>query len=278
MKKLLLFLSLIALALTLSNCDSTTSNPLDVSNLDTLATQDVLTAFQIYSDLYNYVDKIAKYEEVNHSYDFTVDAIHVVITPADTTSAAHTYTMDFANVANHSGSISGALVGKYSTAGAVMTLNFNNYKANNNTVAGNYVITNAGNNTLNVILQNGQITKSDNSIITYATSMSVGVTTDNYSFGLPGSYTTPQTYGTTSNGKSFKLYTETSLVKPTACQYVETGIMDMKIDWTDTNGAQSLSAKINFGCDATGAVNNQCDDWIGAQIPPLTTYLPLRLH
>jgi len=53
----------------------------------------------------------------------------------------------------------------------------------------------------------------------------------------------------------------------------------MKIDWTDENNLpQSVSAKVNFGCDANGEVSNQCDDWIGAQIPPLTTYLPLHLH
>ncbi len=278
MKKIALFFSLIALAFALTNCEST-DNPLDVSKLDTLATQDVLTAFQIYSDLYNYADKIAKYQKDSLVYDFTLEGIHVTVIPEDTVTYPKTYTMDFTGVADHSGSINGTMTGKYSAANSVFTLNFVNYHALGNAVAGNYAITNTGDNTMNVTLQNGQITKSNGGIILYATSMNVGVTTDGYSFGLPGSYTSPLTYGTTSNSKTFKLYTETNLEKPSDCDYVKTGIMNMKIDWTDeSNLPQSVSAKVNFGCDANGTVSNQCDDWIGAQIPPLTTYLPLHLH
>ena len=126
MKKIALFFSLIALAFALTNCEST-DNPLDVSKLDTLATQDVLTAFQIYSDLYNYADKIAKYQKDSLVYNFTFEGIHVTVIPEDTVTYPKTYTMDFTGVADHSGSIVGSLSGKYSAANSIFTLEFANY-------------------------------------------------------------------------------------------------------------------------------------------------------
>ena len=239
---------------------TTTETPTTASTAIATSSNDDNTADAAFMDLKNITDQTG-IEATTKGIDSTKYPCANITVVKDTILHTLTATVDFGSEnclckdgKYRRGKIQVQVGAKgLNVAGATVVYSTSDYFVNNNGVSGTKTITFIDEHTINIVVLNGKVTKSDGGVITWNTNrtrtMTAGqstpldLTDDVYEI-------TGTTSGINSLGNDYKFTVLTPLVKALACDWIKSG--QLKIE-----RAGKLDAVVEYGdgsCDDKGTV------------------------
>ncbi|MCP4180226.1 MAG: hypothetical protein GY756_20880 [bacterium] len=271
MKKLNLFLFIfIAMSLTIVSCDDDDStNPASYEQQQALA-QDYAFMQDVYNDIFDLLCQASSDPTLMTSGSATIGGAAVTY---DAATETYVFTFPVIKTTNiTTGSFTAVLNGNYKEQGTVANITFNNYSVGGNLVTGSNVIINTGTSVKKTTGPTISYTDSVyNATITRGTEV-INVDAVYYVDWMLGDTTTTADdeylFSGTANGsvvnssKSFSavISANNKVLVTTACQYIQSGIIDAVMNTLDANNqAVQTNVTIDFitsdGCNNLVQVN-----------------------
>lgn len=277
------FIALLSASLTLFTAckkDEVATDPTEVSANEKLNGGDYSKSENLFSEAYQMVEMEAQKEPTlnglagNPTLQVRSACPAVTINPQGNVFPK-TLTLDFStgcttkNGKTASGKIIAVFSGAFKQKGANVTVTFQSFKYKGYTLEGTYLVTYTSSTGFTAQITNGKIVTPDAKTITYQANFTViqtegmattylkngeaGVLDDVYSISGNGS-------GTDQTGKSYVVTITTPLIKKLNCEWITTGVVEIKITGEATK-------KLDFGA---GTCDNQAILTVGRLSTPVT--------